>query len=88
MDDIGKRQKEFRERAEAGHEKQRARLEENAEYQRRAFQMTKEEKARDAKERLLKNVYEHQKQMGNDSYADAERRVERLVGRYVREIEK
>lgn len=70
--------------------KMRGRLESNADYQHRRFQMTREERARDAKDRLTKNVHEHMQQQtgGKSTYSDAERKVEALTRRFVNECEK
>jgi len=70
-------------------ERRREELHSNAEYQRRSS-MTSEERARDAKERITKNIFEHMKQQqgeGKASYAEAERKAEEINRRYVREVE-
>ena len=73
---------------EAFQEKNQKRLESNAEYQRRKG-MTREAKARDAKERVTRNIYTQMQRDGsNGSYSDAERQAEKIVGRYIREVEK
>lgn len=74
---------------EAIRAKRDEKLKSNAEYQRRN-QMTKEERARDAKDRMTKNIHEHLQQQtgGRSSYADAERKVDQVVDRFVKEIEK
>lgn len=80
--------KTFDRLAEQGHARQRERLESNAEFQRRSA-MTKEERARFAKERLIGALREHAARQGqDDSAAKAERKAEEIVGRFVREVEK
>lgn len=71
-------------------ERREAKLKAHPDFQRRSYQMTREERARDAKDRLTKNIYEQQQRTGETqkSYADAERHAEQIVQRYVREVEK
>lgn len=72
---------DFRERAQQ-------RLKDNSEYQKRST-MTREDRARDAKDRLTKNLTEFYKRQNskNPSY-EAERKAEEINRRYTREVEK
>ncbi len=69
-------------------EKRQKELESNADYQRRKG-MTREEKAREAKDRMTQNVLEHRRRTGqSDDSRSVERDVERITSRYVNEVEK
>ncbi len=87
--EANRRSERLQEAKESLREERRERLKGNADYQRRAA-MTKDERRRDAQERVTVNMYEHLRRTEGESatFEQAHKEVQTLLEQRGREVDK